>query len=185
MPNFFVADKTVVGKQKINNILKKNSRYRAVFQNIIIRNREASPIDINNLIRLENRVFKYFASSNIKCLRGKIYGIHISLFYDKLNSSLSSFLKLNKTISVHNKKEIILAKSRFDNIKFYIVSPVFATTSHPNSSSMGTLKLFKLINSTKHNNFIIMGGISLKKYKILKNLDFLNKIKGFATITNT
>jgi thiamine-phosphate pyrophosphorylase len=64
-----------------------------------------------------------------------------------------------------------------------MISPVFATKTHPDAKPLGAMKLFKMINLI-NGNFIALGGLNEKRYKLLKKLDFKNKLKGFAGIRN-
>jgi thiamine monophosphate synthase len=104
------------------------------------------------------------------------------MFYNKLLSKIS-IKNYKNTVSVHNSKEIVKANRLFKP-KFLIISPIYLTLSHAKSKPLGALKLFKIVNCSKNNNFIIMGGVSKERYKKIKKLDFHNRLRGFASIRN-
>lgn len=181
MLSFFIADNSLVSKQKLESAFKKK-----LFTDLILRNRDYSK---NNEILSITKPKHY----GIKCIITSGYaqffasfmsGYHFSLFYDKILSKtkLTRYnLKFKKTASVHNLSEILMVRRLFKP-NFFIISPIFHTETHKNSKSLGYVKLFKLLNSVTTRNFIVMGGISHLNYKRIINLDYKKKIKGFAGI---
>ncbi len=164
MPNFFISDKNALGKQKVR-------------ADLILRNRTTKVVQYNP----KNYNQKPILCCNYKpFLRTFTKGVHISLFYDAI---LSKVPKTNlRTTSAHNIPQILRAKRLFKP-KYIMISPVFATKTHPDAKPLGAMKLFKMINLI-NGNFIALGGLNEKRYKLLKKLDFKNKLKGFAGIRN-
>ena len=169
MPNFFIFDENVCGKQKIKKLINVE---------ILMRNRE-----VNGGVNLKNSITsfskKVFLPLNYRpFLRINTKGVHISLYYDRMQSKIPK--NTIKTVSAHNIKEVVRAMDL--KADFIFISPVFSTKSHPNQKPIGALMLFKILNFVKYNNFILLGGMDEKRLKLLKKLDYNNKIKGFAGI---
>jgi thiamine-phosphate pyrophosphorylase len=78
-----------------------------------------------------------------------------------------------RTMAVHNAREAALAKRmRADLI---VVSPVFATRSHPDARTLGRIKLGSIARGQRA---IAMGGMTAKRFRSLSAL----KIYGWAGI---
>ena len=148
--------------------------------NIIYRNYEN--IDcVNDLLKLKffckkNRNNLYLANNVKLSIKLSLNGVYIPSFRNKLNFSGSFSLPKNFKIigSAHNLKEIRIKEKQ--GCKEIFLSPIFKVAK--SRKFLGVVK-FSLLASGSKNNFIALGGINEKNYKILK----LTKIKGFASLS--
>lgn len=181
---FFITDEEVLQSKK-NNITKYSLSY------ILIRKRKML---INNF--LLNRIYNNYRNKHKIVVTAEIgsykksIGTHYSLYYDTILSKKGQlyrryYRKNNlKTASVHSIREIFQfqKKGKFD---FFFLSPIFFTSSYIEKKPLNLLKTFRIINffPLKKNNFICLGGMSLKNYKKVKKLDFYVRFQGFAGIS--
>lgn len=171
MISFFIIDKNLISKQKIEESLRKSK-----FSEILLRNREEGKFQ--NELKLK----KYYSTFNLNNpSKIKLKGIHVSLFYNKLLSEIPFLKDVKITVSAHNLKDIIICQ-KYLKPQYVFISPVFATKTHPNTKSLSVVQLFNYINSTKNRNFILLGGMNEERYKKIKRFDFKNKIRGFAGV---
>ena len=80
-----------------------------------------------------------------------------------------------RTVAVHNAREAAVAKRLGADLIF--VSPVFATRSHPEASTLGVVGLGQ-IAANRRNRTIALGGMNAKRAKSLSAL----KLYGWAAI---
>ena len=80
-----------------------------------------------------------------------------------------------RTVAVHNRREA--AEAKRVGADLILVSPVYATTSHPEAKSIGPLGI-ALIAGTQRRRTIALGGMTQKRAKLL---DALN-LYGWAAI---
>ena len=148
--------------------------------NIIYRNYE----NIDHLKNLRNlKIFckkngnRLYLSNNIKLsIRLGLNGVYVPSFNNKLNySRLFSLPKKFKVIgSAHNIPEINLKiKQKCSEI---FLSPTFSVSK--SKKFLGVIK-FNYLTLNKKFNFITLGGINEKNYKMIKLLN----AEGFASIS--
>ncbi len=128
----------------------------------------------NNLITLSGKSLELH-------LEAKTDGIHFSdndiswrkyLNYKKNNSGLLL------SCSCHDEKS--LRKTMNYGINFLFLSPIFPTNSHPNSKTIGNMRLAKITRELGDKSPIYaLGGINLVNIRLLKN----TRIAGFGFIT--
>ena len=170
MPNFFILDEDVCGKQKMQKM------QNFFHLEILLRNRREKKVKFTK---------KYYKNKPILCLNYKPFlrsyakGVHISLFHDRFISKIPK--NTLKTTSSHSLREVLFAIHKI-KADFIFISPIFCTKSHEGEKTLGIIKLFRIINKVNFNNFILLGGMCKKKLKLIKKLDFNRKIKGFAGI---
>ena len=146
--------------------------------NIIYRNYEN--IDhTNNLLKLKLFCKKngnnLFMSNNVKLsIKFGLNGVYIPSFNNKLNyCSIYNFpIKFKIIGSAHNFKEIRIKSKQ--GCKEICLSPLFKINKSKNF--LGIIK-FNLLTLKAKSNFIALGGINKKNYKMIK----LVKTIGFAS----
>lgn len=128
----------------------------------------------------KKRGLQFVPSGNI--LRVKSDFIHCSLFWNKPPEIIRYSKNKSLIISCHSLLDA--QKAVAYGAKYILLSPIFKTQSHPDSSSLGLHRAFKIANHFSDScvKFVALGGVDEKKYRILKNLDFKNKFVGFAGI---
>ena len=147
--------------------------------NIIYRNYRN--IDhLKNILKLKSyckdRKHKFYLSNNIKlCIKLGLNGVYIPSFNNKINYVQNYGLPKNFDIigSAHNITEInIKLKQKCSEI---FLSPVFKVNKSKNFLGVNR---FNFMTLNKKANFIALGGINEKNYKMIKLL----KTNGFASI---
>ena len=148
--------------------------------NIIYRNYDN--IDhLEDILKLQNyckhKKCKFYLSNNIKLsIKLGLNGLYIPSFNKKINYVQNYSLPKNFEIigSAHNISEINLKlKQKCTSI---FLSPVFKVNKSKKFLGISKFNFMTLNNKT---NFIALGGINEKNYKMIKLL----KIKGFASIS--
>jgi len=179
-PPFFFTDLSkVCDYEKIIEKLPKNSA-------IIIREYN---LDKNSREIFARRISQLARAKSLKIIVGKdfdlakkikAHGVHFS-DHDKLPLK---FLKKNQpknfifSFACHNLKSFLKAQKLRPDVIF--ISPIFATTSHPNGKNIGIRNLSKIIRNHKNKKQILvaLGGINSHNIKMLCKL----KINGFGAI---
>ncbi len=148
--------------------------------NIIYRNYD-NISHLESILKLKSyckdKKHKFYLSNDIKlCLKLGLNGIYIPSFNKKINYVLDYSLPKNFEIigSAHNINEINLKlKQRCTKI---FLSPIFQVNK---SKKFLGISRFNFMTLNKKNNFIALGGINEKNYKMIKLL----RIRGFASIS--
>ena len=148
--------------------------------NIIYRNYD-NINHLENILKLKNyckdRKYKFYLSNNIKlCLKLGLNGIYIPSYNKKINYVQNYSLPKNFEIigSAHKISEINLKLKQKCNEIF--LSPVFKVNK---SKKFLGISNFNFMTLNKKINFIALGGINEKNYKMIKLL----KSSGFASIS--
>lgn len=93
-------------------------------------------------------------------------------------------------------KDITISFHKFNDLKhlqifrpkIVFLSPVFKTQSHPNQKPLGNIRAFKIAKEIKrispYAKIFLLGGMTLKRFIKIKQLDFQQTITGFAGIRN-
>ena len=155
--------------KSIKDINLKNIKNFGKF-NIIYRNDVPEDIEKLKKFRLEckiKRIF-FFIANNVQLIKIlKADGLYISAYNKKLSTN---YLKDNYKIigSAHNIKEIRL--KRLQGCTEIILSRLFKTTYLNKTSFLGTIK-FNLLRNLINIPLTPLGGITLKNYKKLKNVN--------------
>ena len=172
MVSFFILDEALIGGEEIKKILKAHK-----FSKILLRNRVDEKF--TNTYKIKN----FYSTPNLKSFRAtKTQGMHLSFFHNKLISKIPLLnTTINKTVAAHDLKEILKANRNFKP-QYFVISPIFQTNTHIEKKALSRIELFKIINKTTFDNFILLGGMNLKKMKQIQRLDSKKKIKGFAGI---
>jgi thiamine-phosphate pyrophosphorylase len=186
-PIFFFTDrkKNIDLNQVIKN-LPKNT-------NIILRE---YALNQNARLLILQKIHNLFYQKKLSLIIGKsfnsqmlryINGVH----YSDLDFNKNLFIKRNFcknsnlifTISMH--KLINLHKISLLKPDVIFLSPIFATTSHPEKKPIGPYNFIKIHNiwqkkfcHNKHQKFLPLGGINLQNLHLLSNF----KINGFGAI---
>ena len=136
---------------------------------------------LENILKLKkyckNTSHRFYLSNNIKLsIKLRLNGVYIPSFNKKINFIQSYSLPKNFSIigSAHNINEVNL-KLRQKCTEIFL-SPIFKV--YKSKKFLGVTK-FNLIGSNIKGNFIALGGVNEKNYKMIK----LTKAKGFAYIS--
>ena len=148
--------------------------------NIIYRNYE-NINHLENILKLKNyckdKNYKLYISNNIKlCLKLGLNGVYIPAFNKKINYVQNYSLPTNFEIigSAHNIKEINLKLNQKCNQIF--LSPLFKVKKSKNFLGISKFNFMTLNHKI---NFVALGGINEKNYKMIKLL----KSNAFASIS--
>ena len=138
--------------------------------NIIYRNYTPEDIEKLKKFRLDCKVKRipFFVANNVQLLSVlKADGLYISAYNKKLNTN---YLKNNYKIigSAHNIKEIRLKK--LQGCSDIIFSRLFKTAYLNKTSFLGIIK-FNLLRNLINISLTPLGGINLKNYKKLNNVN--------------
>ena len=136
---------------------------------------------LENILKLKkyckNTNYKFYLSNNIKLsVKLGLNGVYIPSFNKKINYVQNYSLPKNFSIigSAHNINEVNLKlKQKCTEI---FLSPIFKV--HKSKKFLGVIK-FNLLNLNIKANFIALGGVNEKNYKMIK----LTKAKGIASIS--
>jgi thiamine-phosphate pyrophosphorylase len=181
LPVFFTDRNKVKDFEKTIKNLPKNSA-------IIIREYD---LDEKNREIFAKKIASLARSQGLKILVGKDFalakkikadGIHFSdfdklpLLFLKKKSFPKNFIF---SFSCHNLKSILKIKKFSPDIIF--ISPIFPTSSHAGSKSLGLKNLAKITLKTKNPDYFLyaLGGINLQNLKAVRKL----KISGFGAIS--
>ena len=136
---------------------------------------------LENILKLKkycnNKKTKFYLSNNIKLsIKLRLDGVYIPSFNNKINYVQNYSLPRNFDIigSAHNITEINVKLRQKCNEIF--LSPIFKVNK--SKKFLGVNK-FNFMTSNKKADFIALGGINEKNFKMLKLL----KISGFASIS--
>jgi thiamine-phosphate pyrophosphorylase len=157
------------------SILKKLKNVSLIYRNYVKKNYLENAISISNFTKKYR--FKLFIANDWKLVKKiNANGIYIP------NFNKQSFFKNNNSIqskyiigSAHSIPEIHMKIKQ--GCTSILLSPVFKTTSHPNTQNLGIIKFSNLCqNISQQTKLIALGGINETN---IKKLFFLN-ISGIA-----
>ena len=163
-----------INEYNCSKLRELNKNIQIIYRNYKKKPEISTLISLKNFCKNNNR--KLFISNDIKlALKLKVDGVYIPSFNKKLNYVRFSIPKKFKIIgSAHNFNEISIKQKQGCELIF--ISPLFKVKK--SNFFLGTTKFNFLTNKNKQ-NYIALGGISLKN---LSKLNLLN-IHGFAGIS--